>query len=105
MLFGEGGSGISAGWTTTSSMGVSGRSLGPEGEGGSGIDLKSSPGPGEGIVNPVRGVGGVEDRLVSGDIDMIVFGSAKEGPPSSSEVIRSISERVNESTGNDATRS
>ena len=40
-----------------------------------------------GIVNPVEGVGGVEDRLVSGD-DMMVFGSANKGPPSCKENTR-----------------
>jgi len=44
-----------------------------------------------GIVNPVEGVGGVVDRLVSGDNDMMIFGSANKGPPSCKEVIRKVS--------------
>lgn len=46
------------------------------------------------MVNPVKGVGGVEDRLVSGDNDMVIvlFGSANKGPPSCREIIRKVTE-------------
>jgi hypothetical protein len=69
------------------------------------MDLKLSSGPGEGIVNPVKGVGGVEDRLVSGDNDMVRFGSANKGPPSCKVDIRDVSRSwLNQSTQDDATR-
>jgi len=66
------------------------------------MDWGLSMGPGEGIVNPVKGVGGVDDRLVSGDIDMVSLGSVKAGPPSSSEVIVSIIEGDQQPTRRDA---
>lgn len=66
------------------------------------MDWGLSMGPGEGIVNPVKGVGGVEDRLVSGDIDIVLLGSAKAGPPSSSEVIVSIIQGDRQPTRRDA---
>jgi hypothetical protein len=45
------------------------------------------------MVNPVNGVGGVEDRLVSGDNDMVMVltGSVKKGPPSCKDVIGKVS--------------
>lgn len=73
LIFGEGGRGISVGFMISSSglIGLSRLDL-LVGDEGSWIDLGSSIGPGEGIVSPVRGVGGVVVRLTGGESDMVL---------------------------------
>jgi len=43
------------------------------------MSLYLSCGPGEGIVSPVTGVGGVDDRLLRGVMDMTMFRLAVKG--------------------------